>query len=211
MRIAFAITALNDIPFKIYTNHLQCLVHWSKTYELVLAPSHGTTLLKARDICLEMAKATKCDFILYVDSDVELPLDTLDLLVSHNTDLASGLCMRRSFPFNSIAWMKTGDNKVVELEFDPEVKAVYPVEAVGGGIALFKVSSFDKLEKPYFRHVFVDGFQWYEDVYLCGMMKKAGMDIILDTRVQAGHLCDPPIIRPNNAKIIKEFYEKVNL
>ena len=206
IKVAFAITTLNEIPFEVYCNHIKCLVKWSRKYQLFLAASYGTTLVSARESCLNIARANKCDYILYVDSDVILPLNTLDCLISNDSDLASGLCMRRGYPYDDVAWIRS-NNGLHQPSFDPNAPSVYPVEWVGGGAALFKVSSFDKLKRPYFKHVFKNGRQIYEDVYLCMKMREKGMIITIDSRVQCGHLCRSWAVYPKNAHLFKKFDE----
>lgn len=199
MKIAFAITAFEEIPFRVYENHVQCLCHWTQKHNVIMATSYGTTLLNAREDCLGIAIENKCSHVLYVDSDIILPLNTLDSLLSCEADLASGLCVRRGPPFTDVAWMKI-KGEIVQPHFDPNILTIYPVEWVGGGCALFKVSAFEKLEKPYFRHVFEDGRQIYEDVYICMQLQKAGCSIILDARVQCGHMGRKGSITPKGAE-----------
>jgi len=206
MKVAFAVTSFGDVPFEAYHSHIQCLCDWTKRHDIVMAMSYGSTLLSAREDCLRIATEQKCDYILYVDSDVVLPLNALDSLLSCGVDLASGLCIRRGPPFDGIAWIKI-KGEMKQPVFDPKQPGVYSVEWVGGGIALFKMSVFDRLEKPYFRHVFENGTQWYEDVYLCKKMREKDMTIVVDSRVQSGHVCRPLTVYPKNAHIFKAMYE----
>lgn len=206
MKIAFAITSFGELPFDVYRSHVQCLCDWTKRHEVMMATSYGGTLLSAREECLDIALNNACSHILYIDSDVILPLNTLDSLLSCDADLASGLCVRRGPPFDDIAWLKIKD-EMKQPHFDPYQPGVFPVEWVGGGIALFKTSVFAKLERPYFRHVFEDGKQVYEDVYLCKKMREKDMLIVLDSRVQCGHLCRGRAVYPKNAHIFKAMYE----
>lgn len=206
VKIAFAVTSFGEVPFGAYQNHIQCMCHWTKKYYMWLATSYGNTLLSAREDCLDNARKQECNYIFYVDSDIILPLNTLDSLISCNADLASGLCIRRGPPFSDVAWLKS-KNEIIQPHFDPYQPGVYPVEWVGGGCALFKLSVFDKLDKPYFRHVFEDGRQWYEDTYLCKMMREKDMLIVLDSRVQCGHICRGQAVYPKNAHIFKAMHE----
>ena len=213
-KVAFAITAFEGVPFDVYLNHILCLCHWKEKYEMMLASTSGSTLVSAREGCLELARKGGAEYILYVDSDVILPLNTLDSLISCDVELASGLCTKRGYPFNDIAWIKIND-QIRETRFDPDVKGVYPVEWVGGGCALFKVSAFDKLERPYFRHMFGDfglgmPVQIYEDIYLCMQMQKQNMNIVVDTRVQCGHKARGRTVYPKTAALFKSQQEELN-
>jgi hypothetical protein len=178
----------------------------------MLASVSGTTLVSAREGCLELAKKGGAEYILFVDSDVILPLNTLDSLISCDVDLASGLCTKRGYPYNDVAWIKSKEG-MHEISFDPEIKQITPVDWVGGGCALFKVASFDTLEKPYFRHEYGDfglsqPLQLYEDIGLCIRMKEKGMTIVVDTRVQCGHICRSETVYPKNAHLFKKFSEE---
>jgi len=209
VKIAFAITSFGNIPFYVYQNHIQRMCAWTKKYDMLLTTSYGTTLLTARDECLDVAINNSCSHIFYVDSDVILPSNALDSLLSCDADLASGLCMRRGMPFDAIGWLKIS-GKMAQPEFDPYNPGVYSVEWVGGGVALFKTSIFAKLQRPYFKHVIENGIQVYEDVNLCKEMKKKDMSIVLDSRVQCGHVCREQVVYPKNAAIFKSMYELID-
>jgi len=209
MKIAFAITSFGEVPFLVYQNHIQCMCKWTKEHDILLVTSYGSTLVNAREDCLNAAMKEGCSHILYVDSDVILPINALNSLLSCDVDLASGLCMRRGAPFDAIGWIKIKDS-MKQPVFDPYKPGIHQVEWVGGGVALFKTSIFKELEKPYFRHVFENGAQIYEDVYLCKKMREKDMTIVIDSRVQCGHVCRGNVIYPKNAHIFKSMNDMID-
>ncbi len=208
IKVAFAITSFGDVPFASYINHVHVMCVWSKTYDMILVPDHGNTLVQAREHCVDEAIRVGAEYILYVDSDVILPLNTLDSLISCDADLASGLCVRRGYPYSDVAWIKI-QNEIKQPLFDPDEPGVHLVEWVGGGCALFKVSAFANLKKPYFQHVYEKGRQLYEDVYLCMKMQKKKMSIMIDSRVQCGHVCRSQVVYPKNAPAFRAMHELI--
>lgn len=75
-----------------------------------------------------------------------------------------------------------------------ETKPFY-ADVIGAGCFLIKADVFKKLERPYFKYI-PDPEKDHthnkisEDMYFCAQLKKAGVPIVIDPRVQCGHLTE---------------------
>lgn len=78
--------------------------------------------------------------------------------------------------------------------FDKDVP--FYADVIGMGCVLVKTEIFKKLSRPYFRYSYDpekgDSAQLKlsEDMYWCAQLKKAGIPILIDPRVQCGHLME---------------------
>lgn len=79
--------------------------------------------------------------------------------------------------------------------FDKD-KGPFYADVIGMGCVLVKVDIFKKLSKPYFRYSYDPEkgdetmMKLSEDMYWCAQLKKAGIPILIDPRVQCGHLME---------------------
>jgi GT2 family glycosyltransferase len=75
-------------------------------------------------------------------------------------------------------------------------KGPFYADVIGMGCVLVKTDIFKKLSRPYFRYSYDPEkgddtlMKLSEDMYWCAQLKKAGIPILIDPRVQCGHLMD---------------------
>lgn len=120
------------------------------------------------------------DYILFVDSDMTFPEDTLKRLLAHDKDIVGIDSSYKELPLQS----------TVKHDYPELPKELCKVRAVGGGILLVKTSVFEKLNKPYFvmEHNEDGLISKGEDVYFCEKAKEAGYEIWCDPTIKIGHL-----------------------
>lgn len=79
--------------------------------------------------------------------------------------------------------------------YDKE-KGPFQADVIGMGCVLVKADVFKKLKRPYFRYSYdpeKGDPAWQklsEDMYWCAQLKQAGIPIMIDPRVQCGHLME---------------------
>lgn len=72
----------------------------------------------------------------------------------------------------------------------------FQADIIGAGCMLVKTSIFKKLKRPYFRYAYDPLLKdpalnkVSEDMYFCAQLKDAGIPILIDPRVQCGHLTE---------------------
>ena len=150
----------------------------------------STVVDEARNKLIEQALDRKCDYIWLIDSDSLIQPGTFEKLMSHDADFVSGLYFSKGYPFHPI--VRVEKDGVSTYLHDIEFGKVYEVQGVGLGCALLKASVFDGLEKPYFKFEYKkleNGMldKVSEDIFLCNLLRKKGVKILLDTNIVVGH------------------------
>lgn len=142
----------------------------------------GSMLPEVRQRCVAEAvkakwKQGETTHVLFLDSDMIFPRDTLQVLLRHNLPIVGVNYVRRHFPATPTAWK---DDKA--LETLPKDKGVIEVDHVGMGVMLVDRRVFDCIELPFFSFDYKDdGLTLVgEDVYFCRQCKKAGIPTYID-------------------------------
>lgn len=126
--------------------------------------------------------------LLYLDSDMTFPADTLVRLLRHDKDMVSINAMSRRPPYNLTGWVGPGEQLVTTAESTGLVK----VWRTGLAVALIKASVFDALDAPYFEQPYLpekDEFRG-EDYHFFDQARKAGFELYIDQDLskQVNHL-----------------------
>ncbi len=194
MKIALGTHVAEAILPEIYFNHLSCLSKMAKKHDLVLCGIARTKVASARNRIVEAAMDQKCSHILFLDSDHIVPDNMLDLLVeSADAAMVSGLICKRLFPFDTVAFKFLPDGDLDEVIIN-ERKKVIKVDACAMGCTLMNIECLHALNQPYFYDA-----KLRSDLNIAINFAQKGFKILLDTRVQMGHLGDAPIVTPDNA------------
>lgn len=154
----------------------------------------------ARESLVKYAIENNYDYILMIDSDMVLPLNTivnlLNLVENKGYDLATGLIFKRSHPFQPCFYIKARI-KEDKGKFIPLLEGiikwdkgeVYNIEACGLACCMIKVEALKSLETPMF-YPFPD---IGEDITFCIKFRQKGFKLALDTNLDIGHLSTFPI------------------
>jgi GT2 family glycosyltransferase len=142
----------------------------------------------SRNLIVEHALEIGYDYIMWVDSDMILPKNTLTTLMSHDKDIVSGVYRHKLlFGKNVVAKRFIPDKKDtyedLTIEEVKEPKLI-EIDGVGFGCVLTKVDVFRNIKKPWFQYSPAMG----EDIYFCRKAQKAGYKIWLDTSIKADHI-----------------------
>ena len=169
-------------------------------FEFVL----GYGCAQARNKCATMAMERGYDYLMFVDSDVTLPLLTLCEMLQYPKDIVVGIYPRRNtYPTTTEVFLNTSydflDENNLALsevptfldtpEIDvPEDKCRLDVKGGGLGCALINVNLFTRMQYPYFRYVeYESGATLAEDNYFCWKASELGATIQCDYRIRCSH------------------------
>lgn len=138
---------------------------------------------------------TDCDWVLYIETDMSHPEDTVEKLLRHNLPVVSGVQTWKTKPFTPMIYRyrpkvlwgvgedtqeKTGPYQAVdEKELDGKLLSI---DGCATGCLLVKREVFEKIPRPWFS--FTEGTQ---DFYFCRKVLAAGFPIYCDSSVQCGH------------------------
>lgn len=148
----------------------------------------GTYIHSARQELAEHAVMKGADYVLWLDSDMRFPPDTLWRLLEHNEPIVGVNYSNRGLPPNFVAISKTGieDGVVEKCPTLEESTGLEPVEAIGFGALLVRTDVFralgDPQEEPWFFYEWLPnlGQQVGEDVWFAERVREAGYEILVD-------------------------------
>lgn len=110
MRIMVLVNTLQSVSSFVYANHVDFFVWTAKNrpdIEFRFYTPHRMSIDNARNTAADLAMKMQCDYLMFIDDDVMIPKNTLDLLLKADKDIAAGLVIIRGMPFNVMAfrWM----------------------------------------------------------------------------------------------------------
>jgi hypothetical protein len=158
----------------------------------------GNFIPAQRELIMEDALAQGFDYLFFVDDDIVLPANALELLLqtaAADPDAAviGGLYYSRDSarPIAVADWNSEDTSTAHIPGFTTQSAA--EVAGVGFGCALLRVAAARTLSAPYFpAHVYIERSahrvrQCDEDYLYCERVRKAGFTVRLDARVRCEH------------------------
>lgn len=143
-----------------------------------------TLLFDGRERLAEAAIKDGADVVLWIDSDMRFPRDTIDIMLSRNVPIVGVNATTRQRPALPTAknFVIIGENVGKWVKIDSRGKVgLEKVTAVGCGVQMTRREVFLKTPKPWFEFMKVKNNQWVgEDVYFCIKAHDAGFDTYVD-------------------------------
>ncbi len=185
MKILIAIPSARYIE----TECIESLFAMERTghVEMLIPKSYSVDV--GRNIIAKYAQENGFDYILWVDSDMIIPRNTLTRLLSHDKDVVSGVYSYKVLNNDEVVAKKFMDEERTDYG-NLKIKAIQnssgliEVDGFGFGCVLTKVDIFDKIPFPWFIYTQDMG----EDIYFCRKAQNEGYDLWLDTDVICGHI-----------------------
>ena len=159
--------------------------YWSAKHvpdggRLFMFTSMGTLIANQRQELVIQALKAEVSHVLFLDTDMRFPKDTLDRLMAHDKPIVAANYATRRMPIHSVAF-KT-DTNMECVYTTPESTGLEPVAAVGMGVMLIKTDVFKKAELPWFHlgyslksHEFTG-----EDIFFCRAARRNGHEVLID-------------------------------
>lgn len=158
----------------------------------------GTYVHSARQQLLEQLLADGVTHILWLDTDMEFPRESLVRLLQHGEKIVGINYAQRGVPtdFVAIKRMALDENdKSERLVTDDDSTGLEEVDAIGFGMVLMRVDALRDLpsldDTPWFWFDWLPGRrQMGEDVYFCKMLRELGQTIYVDHDLskECGHI-----------------------
>lgn len=144
------------------------------------------THVSGRNAACRDALAVGAEYLLFIDSDMDFPVDTLARLKACDADIACLDQWSRNIPsFRTVLRMGEPDDKGgrYALPVPDDAKGVQEVDVVGMGCTLIKTSLLRRMEDPWFVMI-----RHGEDASFCFVAKeKYGATIKCDFDACSGH------------------------
>jgi glycosyltransferase involved in cell wall biosynthesis len=150
------------------------------TVELAFVSVKSSNICLSRNRTIDLVREKQADYLLFLDSDMGFPADTLiRLLCAIQTEKCEAVgCnyVMRQPPFRSLVY-----------GLSEKITGIAEVAKLPTGVMLIDMKVFDRLKKPYFRFPYreeaegVEAAMGGEDYYFCDSVRAAGGRIFMDT------------------------------
>ena len=226
-----------DINFALSVFQMQAYFNeWVKSNnrddKLFIQMHGGYNLDKMRDNVTVKAINAGADLLLYLDTDMIFPAETvaklmMDLENNPEYDAVSGLYVGKKSPylpqiFSSFDKRKRQFLRPVAFWLD----TLFPIEGCGAGIMMVRAEAIKKLELPYFKFIYKGEHEYLkhgmgEDLYFCWKLNNAKCKILCDPMISCGHYDTRSVdlgsyirynnfeIKDNQIQVTKKQVEKI--
>ena len=195
MSILIAIPCMDMID----TAFVQSLMSLDITPDTRIKFLPGSLVYDARNQLTEIARASKSDYIFFIDSDMTFRGDVLKRLLedaeAENLDIVTGLCFTRKPPIRTAIFSKCEYNTDENGQIFPDAEnymdypkdSLFPVAACGMACCLIRMDCVDNVLQ-HFGLPFSPAQGWGEDLSFCIRARELGAKIYCDSRVKVGHI-----------------------
>lgn len=142
--------------------------------DIILNNTVGTGLAMNRIKLCRQAVEKGCDYILFLDDDMRIPMHTLLMFIKRQKHIVAANCARKELPPRSTA--KGFDGMCVWTRKNSE--GLEKVMSIGTAVMLIHTDVFKALPQPWFCEDPVKEIG--EDVYFCNKAREHGFDIWID-------------------------------
>jgi hypothetical protein len=152
--------------------------------------SEGALVDEARNHLVRVAFETNPDVthLMWIDSDVVPPPDTLERLLGHDKQIVGGIYHQKELPHHPLVY-DLDPYRLVESSFSGG--ELRKVGGIGLGCALVRAETY-KLMSQHFQDI-----RWHElsygtgeDVHFFERCRKIGVEVWLDPTIRCGHVRD---------------------
>lgn len=187
MRILIAVPCMDSVP----SQFAQSLATLNKVEECVVAFQMGSLIYNSRNYLATMAVKMEADYVLWLDSDMVFPSDTLQRLWQDRDkgDIITGVYYRRVEPYKPVLYSRLDiDENGCAWENCEEIPdKMFEVEGCGFGCVLTPTNVFvDVINK--FGNMFAPIKGVGEDLSFCWRAKQCNYSIVADPSIQLGHV-----------------------
>lgn len=141
--------------------------------DTVFAVSQGSILSNLRQGLAEASIKNGASHILFIDSDMRFPANTIGRLWEKNVDIIGANCSQRTQ--NQFTARKGG-----EFISSENKTGIEEVDTIGFGVTLIRTNVFQNLPKPWFSMPWDGEKHIGEDVFFCDLARFHGAKIYVD-------------------------------
>ena len=193
-KIFVGMPVYGSVPELCFARFGQFLLKTQRDYKIYFHTITSTFLCTARNNIAEaFLKNTDADYLLFLDQDMLIPMNLIELLKEHNKGIVSALYYGKNETPQLPTFMVKKDGEYKRVEKFPK-NSLIKVDAIGLGACLIKREVMEKIsetlgDEPFFKFSYPSRLKEIgEDIYFCELAKKAGYEIYVDTRFAVGHV-----------------------
>lgn len=113
--------------------------------EIMIANLQTSMISQSRNGTVELALQEKCDYIMWIDSDMRFSPDTLVKLLSHQKDIVGCVYNKRVAPFETLGKLKGSAPPAGTV-----LEGLHEADLLPGGLILVKTDVYRKMGWPYY-------------------------------------------------------------
>lgn len=184
----------------VHTQFMQSVLSMRKTGDVDFSCSSSSLIYDARNGLVTQAIQGGYDRIMWLDSDMVFPPDTMERLAAdldEGYQFVSGIYYKRRPPFHPVIYKTAGfgKNPKDETELIPIAEefleypedSVFPVQGCGFGCCMMDVT-MAKLMVVKYGLLFSPLLGFGEDLSFCIRATQQGMQLYCDSRIKAAHI-----------------------
>lgn len=192
-RIVIAIPTRDECKARFAFDLVNLVAAQLQTGDTVIPmPSMGTLLASQRTALVKEAKRENATHILFLDSDMRFPADTLKRLLAHDVQVVGANCAKRRMPTGPTAANYDHVAGKVPVYTEEDSTGLEQVDMLGTGVLLVRMDVFEQIPFPPFATPWVPDMQEFmgEDTYFCMLLKRNQIPVFVDHDVslEIGHL-----------------------
>jgi hypothetical protein len=151
--------------------------------QVALVNSRSSLVPLGRNQCVGAAQIMKATHLLFLDTDMVFPADTLKRLLAHEKDIVGATYSKRMPPFHPLTI-------TLEGELAHVTSGLKRVKLLPTGCLLIRLKVFEAISLPYFNLETENGQLRGEDYYFCEKARAAGFELWCDggLSIQIGHI-----------------------
>lgn len=155
-----------------------------KEHQISLITLESSMLSSSREKIVRQAlKNKEYTHLMWVDSDMKVPMDTIHRLLAHDKDFVAANCTTRKPPIEPVAHGLDGKRM-----YSVGKKGLEEAQHVGLAVALVKLEPLKRLRPPLFLMDWIPDIDDYcgEDVYFTQKLRELGISLWVDHEVSLG-------------------------
>jgi len=144
-KIAIGVATNRQIKSKTAQSVMRLLAYTEVDFEIIVS-TRGYNTSENRNWIATQAVNRGCDYLFFVDDDMILPEETLEILLNHDKDIV-GCVYKTKYETQA---------DVCEYFDDERPQGLFKVKSIGTGCLLIKTDVFRKLPQPWFKYLWND-------------------------------------------------------
>lgn len=164
-----------DMVHAQFTNCLWGVGRGARDHRQGVVMAHSSIVAHGRSNCVAGMYQIQADYLMFIDSDMMFPPNTIDRLLKHEKDIVGCTYVRRGPPFDNLGHTAHDVDRgrksgLVEMAYIPT------------GMLLIKKEVFDKMKPPFFRYETDEehGIVRGEDMVFSDMVRSLGFKMWCD-------------------------------
>lgn len=170
----------------------------------------------------DKSKVYPADYIFMMDTDMLFPFHTLPTLfktmLDTGADLVSGMYYMKGKRFEPVLGRFIDNDHMYykSIHYWDDEKP-FLADVIGPGCCLAKREVFEKIPFPWFAYMDnpeeFGGFKFRdvsEDMHFCREIKRLGLKLVIEPKVQCGHIMTTPVGRPEFESFRDQFVSDLN-